>query len=82
MQGVKNIDREEGLQQGISRVTSTQFFIGCRRDAINSFDQWGVELGKQLAGRRLPALQGVGDAAGLDPSTRALIAWCRERGGF
>ena len=27
---------------------------------INSFDQWGVELGKQLAGRLLPALQGEG----------------------
>ncbi len=49
---------------------------------INSFDQWGVELGKQLAGRLLPALQGEGDTAGLDPSTRALIAWCRERGGY
>ena len=49
---------------------------------INSFDQWGVELGKQLAGRLLPALQGKGDTAGLDPSTRALIAWCRELGGF
>ena len=49
---------------------------------INSFDQWGVELGKQLAGRLLPALQGEGDTAGLDPSTRALVAWCRERGDF
>ena len=49
---------------------------------INSFDQWGVELGKQLAGRLLPALQGEGDTAGLDLSTRALIAWCRERGGY
>ena len=49
---------------------------------INSFDQWGVELGKQLAGRLLPALQGEGDAAGLDQSTRALVAWCRERGDF
>ena len=49
---------------------------------INSFDQWGVELGKQLAGRLLPALQGEGDMVGLDPSTRALIAWCRERGGY
>ena len=32
---------------------------------INSFDQWGVELGKQLAGRILPELAGAGagDAA-------------------
>ena len=49
---------------------------------INSFDQWGVELGKQLAGRLLPALQGEGDTGGLDQSTRALIAWCRENGDF
>ncbi|MDD2989354.1 MAG: glucose-6-phosphate isomerase [Zoogloea sp.] len=49
---------------------------------INSFDQWGVELGKQLAGRLLPALQGVGDTVGLDQSTRELIAWCREHGDF
>ncbi|WP_296409959.1 glucose-6-phosphate isomerase [Zoogloea sp.] len=49
---------------------------------INSFDQWGVELGKQLAGRLLPALQGEGDTDGLDQSTRELIAWCREHGDF
>ncbi len=49
---------------------------------INSFDQWGVELGKQLAGRLLPALKGEGGLEGLDQSTRALIAWCRERGDF
>jgi glucose-6-phosphate isomerase len=49
---------------------------------INSFDQWGVELGKQLAGRLLPALKGETGTDGLDQSTRALIAWCREHGDF
>ena len=49
---------------------------------INSFDQWGVELGKQLAGRLLPALKGETGTEGLDQSTRALIAWCREHGDF
>ena len=49
---------------------------------INSFDQWGVELGKQLAGRLLPALKGETDTLGLDQSTRELIAWCREHGDF
>ncbi len=41
---------------------------------IDSFDQWGVELGKQLALRIAPAV--AGDAAALaaqDPSTRSLI---------
>lgn len=49
---------------------------------INSFDQWGVELGKQLAGRLLPALKGETSTDGLDQSTRALIEWCREKGDF
>jgi glucose-6-phosphate isomerase len=39
---------------------------------INSFDQWGVELGKVMAGRILPELES--SAAGShDPSTTALI---------
>lgn len=49
---------------------------------INSFDQWGVELGKQVAGRLLPALLGEASTDGLDQSTRALIEWCREKGDF
>ncbi len=40
---------------------------------INSFDQWGVELGKAMANRILPELEG-GAAAAHDPSTTALIA--------
>jgi len=39
---------------------------------INSFDQWGVELGKALAGQLLPRLAS-GDTAGLDGSTAALL---------
>ena len=39
---------------------------------INSFDQWGVELGKSLATRVLGELNG-GAAGGHDPSTAALI---------
>jgi len=40
---------------------------------INSFDQWGVELGKTLATRVLGELEG-GAAGKHDPSTTALIA--------
>jgi glucose-6-phosphate isomerase len=40
---------------------------------INSFDQWGVELGKTLATRVLGELEG-GPAGAHDPSTAALIA--------
>ncbi|MBX3621851.1 MAG: glucose-6-phosphate isomerase [Rhizobacter sp.] len=39
---------------------------------INSFDQWGVELGKALCNDLLPRL-GSGDTAGLDASTAGLI---------
>ena len=46
---------------------------------IDSFDQWGVELGKQLAQQVGPALAGDEDAlAGQDASTRALIGRYRE----
>lgn len=40
---------------------------------LNSFDQWGVELGKELAVALSPVLQGDEAAEGLDGSTRALI---------
>ncbi|MDP3086268.1 MAG: glucose-6-phosphate isomerase, partial [Rubrivivax sp.] len=40
---------------------------------INSFDQWGVELGKALCGELLPRLTS-GDAGGLDGSTAGLLA--------
>ncbi|MFF1766969.1 glucose-6-phosphate isomerase [Streptomyces sp. NPDC058249] len=41
---------------------------------IDSFDQWGVELGKVLAKRIEPALTEAADVPGLDPSTAALVA--------
>jgi len=41
---------------------------------INSFDQWGVELGKQLAKALLPAVEGTEGSAGHDSSTRGLLA--------
>ena len=40
---------------------------------INSFDQWGVELGKALAGRLLPVVRDGADAGALDSSTRGLV---------
>ena len=43
---------------------------------INSFDQWGVELGKALCNDLLPRL-GSGDASGLDGSTAGLMARLR-----
>ena len=40
---------------------------------LNSFDQWGVELGKVLARSLLKDVAGGGPSAGLDPSTAALM---------
>jgi glucose-6-phosphate isomerase len=41
---------------------------------INPFDQWGVELGKQLAGGVLHTLESGHGAAGLDGSTLGLLS--------
>ena len=40
---------------------------------VNAFDQWGVELGKSLAGRILPELEGSAPVATHDCSTNGLI---------
>lgn len=49
---------------------------------INSFDQWGVELGKQLAQKIQPELVGSGKISTHDSSTNGLIGYyqkCRDR---
>lgn len=46
---------------------------------INSFDQWGVELGKEMAGVILPELNGdASETTTHDCSTTALINECRQ----
>ena len=56
-------------------ITFTQGVIW----GINSFDQWGVELGKQLALQIAPAIEGDQDAVDAqDASTRALLDYYRE----
>jgi glucose-6-phosphate isomerase len=47
---------------------------------IDSFDQWGVELGKMLAQRIIPELEARSEPALThDSSTNALIRWYRRR---
>jgi glucose-6-phosphate isomerase len=41
---------------------------------VNSYDQWGVELGKQLAKALLPKVEGTASAEGHDSSTQGLLA--------
>jgi glucose-6-phosphate isomerase len=48
---------------------------------IDSFDQWGVELGKVLAGGILPELTGGAEPGAHDGSTAALIGRFRELRG-
>lgn len=46
---------------------------------INSFDQWGVELGKQLAGKILPELLDGSVSSPHDNSTRSLIDYYHQK---
>jgi glucose-6-phosphate isomerase len=48
---------------------------------INSFDQWGVELGKQLAGNIVPELSSAGPVTTHDSSTRGLINYYKKHRG-
>ncbi len=45
---------------------------------LDSYDQWGVELGKQLASRILPELHASAPVGGHDASTNALINYYRR----
>ncbi|MBI2296394.1 MAG: glucose-6-phosphate isomerase [Betaproteobacteria bacterium] len=46
---------------------------------VNAFDQWGVELGKSLAGRILPELEADAPVSGHDASTSGLIHHFKTR---
>ncbi|RWG87808.1 glucose-6-phosphate isomerase [Mesorhizobium sp.] len=48
---------------------------------INSFDQWGVELGKELATGLLPVVEGKETAAKRDASTAGLVAHIHQLRG-
>jgi glucose-6-phosphate isomerase len=45
---------------------------------VNSYDQWGVELGKQLAKVILPEIKADKPAKGHDGSTNGLIEYCKQ----
>ncbi|MBF0347784.1 MAG: glucose-6-phosphate isomerase [Magnetococcales bacterium] len=49
---------------------------------INSYDQWGVELGKQLAKKILPELTAPGKISSHDPSTNGLINYYKQLKGL
>ncbi len=49
-------------------------FVEAALYGINAFDQWGVELGKELATGLLPIVEGAASANGRDSSTGGLVA--------
>jgi glucose-6-phosphate isomerase len=48
---------------------------------INSYDQWGVELGKELALALAPVIEGTDKGEGKDGSTLMLVDYIRSRAG-
>lgn len=54
-------------------------FVEAQIFGINAFDQWGVELGKELATELLPVVSGVESAEGKDASTVGLVAHLHAR---
>ena len=44
---------------------------------VNAFDQWGVELGKELAAKLTPMVKGEAEPSGKDGSTAGLIGRLR-----
>ena len=58
-----------------------QVFVTAAIWGINPFDQFGVELGKQMANALLPALRDGELPAGCSDSTRFLLDYCRSDHG-
>ncbi|WP_419909181.1 glucose-6-phosphate isomerase [Hoeflea sp.] len=52
-------------------------FVEAQLFGINAFDQWGVELGKELATALLPVVEGKEGAESHDSSTSGLVAYIR-----
>ncbi|WP_223421238.1 glucose-6-phosphate isomerase [Tateyamaria pelophila] len=48
---------------------------------INSYDQWGVELGKELATALQPIIEGTQPATSKDASTQSLVAYLHHHRG-
>jgi glucose-6-phosphate isomerase len=51
-----------------------RIFVEAALFGINAFDQWGVELGKELATELLPVVEGQTTANGRDASTAGLVS--------
>jgi len=56
-------------------------FVEAQLFGINAYDQWGVELGKELATELLPVVSGEKPVEGRDASTAGLVEEVRRRRG-
>jgi glucose-6-phosphate isomerase len=63
---------------GLIALMEHKVFLAGRMLGINSFDQWGVELGKEICGQLLPWVSGGKAADGFDVSTAQLVARYRR----
>lgn len=66
------------LGMALALYEHKSFVQGCIWN-INSFDQWGVELGKKLAVKITAAIKGGADLPKADGSTRKLLAHIKKR---
>ncbi len=55
-------------------------FVEAQLFGINAFDQWGVELGKELASALLPVVKGASRPADADASTLGLVDHIHQLG--
>ncbi|GMU44418.1 MAG: glucose-6-phosphate isomerase [Xanthomonadales bacterium] len=68
------LDRVEPRTLGtLIALMEHKVYLAGRLLGINSFDQWGVELGKEICGELLPWVAGGAPVAGFDSSTAALV---------
>ena len=70
-------DLSPGALGALIALQEHRVFVSGAVWGINSFDQWGVELGKVLA-RDLALRLDSGDCSGLDTSTAGLLARLRD----
>jgi glucose-6-phosphate isomerase len=63
---------------GLIALYEHRVFVEAAIWGLNAFDQWGVELGKELATKLLPVVKGETSHSGLNGSTAGLIQWLRR----
>ena len=64
---------------GLIALYEHRVFVEAAIWGLNAFDQWGVELGKELATKLLPVVKGEASAEGLNGSTAGLVQWLRRQ---